>query len=179
GPDATWHIAPFGERFPLKEHIPFIRNVNFGEGEWTPGTDTVLFRLDTLAFANLICFESIFPEITRSQARRGADFFVNITNDGWFGRSGAARQHADMAVIRAVETRRAIARCANSGISMFIMPDGAIRKPTPLYQQVVIMEDIPVMGGTTFYSRFGDLFLLLVMLLFAGSLAVAAFKPRP
>ena len=102
-------------------------------------------------------------------ARRGA---------GWFGRSGAARQHADMAVLRAVETRRAIARCANSGISLFIMPSGRIRQPTALYQQVVITGNLPLQSGLTFYARHGDLFTMLLALLFLGSAALALVRPR-
>lgn len=178
GQYAKAHLVPFGEHFPLKEHIPWLKNINFGEGEWTPGADTGLFHLDSLAFANLICFESIFPGITRAQARRGARWFVVITNDGWFGRSGAARQHADMAVMRAVETRRSIARCANSGISMFILPTGQVLDPTPLYRQAVVARDIPVLSGLTFYVRHGDLFALLIALLFLGTAVAAIFKPR-
>jgi apolipoprotein N-acyltransferase len=178
GQYAKAHLVPFGERFPLKERIPWLRDVNFGEGEWTPGGDTLLFRLDSLRFANLICFESIFPEITRAMARRGADFFIIITNDGWFGRSGAARQHADMAVLRAVETRRAIARCANSGISMFILPGGRVVKPTALYCRTVTMDEIPLMSGMTFYVRHGDLFLLMLALPFLAAAILALVKPR-
>jgi len=171
GQYAKAHLAPFGERFPLKDRIPFLRHVDFGEGEWTPGTDSLPFSLGPLKFANLICFESIFPEITRAWLARGVRFFVVITNDGWFGRSGAARQHADMAVLRAVETRRSIARCANSGISMFILPTGQIVRPTKLYEQVILSGSIPLPGGTTFYGRHGDLF---VLLLLVGLLALLA-----
>lgn len=178
GQYAKAHLVPFGERFPLKEHIPGLRNVNFGEGEWTPGTDTLPLPLDTLRFANLICFESIFPELTRAMARRGAGFITVITNDGWFGRSGAARQHADMAVLRAVESRRAVARCANSGISMFILPDGSVRQPTELYQRAVVTGDIPILTGPTCYVRYGDLFVLFAALLMAGAAVAAFVRPR-
>ena len=178
GQYAKAHLAPFGERFPLKDKIPYLRNVNFGEGEWTPGTDTLPFYLDTLRFANLICFESIFPGITRAWLRRGAAFFVVITNDGWFGRSGAARQHADMATVRAVETRRAIARCANSGISMLIMPTGRVVRPTPLYQQVILTGAIPLLGGMTFYGRYGDIFILMLAIGLAVLLALALLRRR-
>lgn len=178
GQYAKAHLVPFGERFPLKERIPGLREVNFGEGEWTPGTDTLPLRLGTVRFANLICFESIFPGIARAMARRGAAFLTVITNDGWFGRSGAARQHADMAVLRAVETRRAVARCANSGISQFIMPGGSVRQPTALYRQAVITADLPLLCGETFYVRHGDLFVLLVALLAASAAAAAIVRPR-
>ncbi|MCU0606772.1 MAG: apolipoprotein N-acyltransferase [Candidatus Edwardsbacteria bacterium] len=178
GQYAKTHLVPFGERFPLKERIPGLRDVNFGEGEWTPGSDTLPLRLGDMRFANLICFESIFPELARAMVRRGAAFLTVITNDGWFGRSGAARQHADMAVLRAVETRRAVARCANSGVSLFILPDGSVRQPTALYRQAVITADLPLLSGETFYVRHGDLFVLLVALLTAGAAAAAIVRPR-
>jgi len=176
GSYAKSHLVPFGERFPYKEKIPFIKNVNFGEGEWTPGADSIIFNLGGITFSCMICFESIFPEIARRQVRQGARFLVNITNDGWFGRSGAARQHADMAVFRAVEQRRAIARCANSGISMFVMPSGKILKPTGLYQQVIIFNQLPLLNIRSFYQRFGDAFVILVLIVILGATVTALVK---
>ena len=174
---AKSHLVPFGERFPFKEKIPVIKNINFGEGEWTPGADSILFNLGGISFSCLICFESIFPEIARKQVGKGAKFIVNITNDGWFGRSGAARQHAEMAVFRAVEQRRAIARCANSGISMFILPTGEIIKPTPLYKQVIITNAIPLLNTRTFYQKHGDLFVLLIFIVISLALLALLLKP--
>jgi apolipoprotein N-acyltransferase len=176
GTYAKSHLVPFGERFPLKDRIPWLRDVNFGEGEWTPGADTVLFDLGGLRISSLICFESIFPEIARRQAARGARLMVNITNDGWFGRSGAARQHADMAVLRAVETRRPVARCANSGVSMFILPDGTVLKATPLYKQVTLVHDLPLTIRRTFYNRFGDAFALSLLLIAMTGIVMKLFK---
>jgi apolipoprotein N-acyltransferase len=164
---AKSHLVPFGERFPYKEKIPFLKEVDFGEGEWTPGADSVIFRTTLADFSCLICFESIFPEISRTQVGQGAKFMVNITNDGWFGRSGAARQHADMSVFRAVEQRRAIARCANSGISMFVMPTGRVISRTGLFEQAILQAEVPLTSGSTFYQRHGDIFVLALSLLLA------------
>lgn len=164
---AKSHLVPFGERFPYKEKIPFLKEVDFGEGEWTPGADSVIFRTARTDFSCLICFESIFPEIARTQVGQGARLLVNITNDGWFGRSGAARQHADMSVFRAVEQRRAIARCANSGISMFVMPTGRVVARTGLFEQAILQAEVPLMSGSTFYQRHGDIFVLVLSLLLA------------
>jgi apolipoprotein N-acyltransferase len=179
GSYAKSHLVPFGERFPYKDKIPFIRNVNFGEGEWTPGADSIIFDMGGINFSCMICFESIFPEIARQQAGRGARFLVNITNDGWFGRSGAARQHAEMAVFRAVEQRRAIARCANSGISMFILPTGEIINPTPLYKQMIITTSIPLLNNRTFYQKHGDLFVLFILIAWLLPLLVLLVKSVP
>ncbi len=180
GEYAKSHLVPFGERFPLKDKIPFLRDVNFGEGEWSPGVDTVLLLTDQAPISCLICFESIFPGIARNQVNRGSRLLVNITNDGWFGRSGAARQHADMAVLRAVEQRRSIARCANSGVSMFITPSGRIHQPTELYRTAVIHQKIPLMDVQTFYARHGDLFILILLSFTAlGPLVCYWFKRKP
>ncbi len=177
---AKSHLVPFGERFPYKEKIPFLKEVDFGEGEWTPGADSVIFHTTLTDFSCLICFESIFPEIARTQVGQGAKFLVNITNDGWFGRSGAARQHADMSVFRAVEQRRAIARCANSGISMFVMPTGRVVARTGLFEQAILQAEVPLINGSTFYQRHGDIFVLALSLLLAlAIIAPYCKKLRP
>ncbi|MBI4726378.1 apolipoprotein N-acyltransferase [candidate division TA06 bacterium] len=178
GSYAKSQLVPFGERFPLKNNIPFLKNVSFGEGEWTSGQDTVVFKTPDLILSCLICFESIFPAIARHQVNRGSKILVNITNDGWFGRSGAALQHAQMSVLRAVENRRAVARCANSGISMFILPSGRVAQPTPLYQQTVTVESLPLLSFRTFYSRFGDVFIYILILLIAAAALITLVKRR-
>jgi apolipoprotein N-acyltransferase len=163
------HLVPFGERFPFKERIPFLKNVDFGEGEWTPGTDTTVFDLGKGKLSCLICFESIFPEIARHQVQKGSRLLVNITNDGWFGRSGAARQHANMSVLRAVEQRRALARCANSGVSMFALPTGKVLSATELFVQDTIFAELPLLDIQTFYGRHGDVFLLVIITMLTGT----------
>jgi len=87
-------------------------------------------------------------------------------------------QHAQMAVLRAVENRRAVARCANSGISMFILPTGKVLQPTPLYQQTVTVESLPLLSARTFYSRFGDVFQYGLILLIAIGALVPMVKKR-
>jgi apolipoprotein N-acyltransferase len=169
-------LVPFGERFPLKDKIPGLRRVSFGEGEWTPGADTVVLDHPKSRISCLICFESIFPAIARRQAARGSRLFVNITNDGWFGRSGAARQHAEMSVFRAVEQRRSVARCANSGVSMFVTPSGRICQPTDLYVQAAIVQNLPLLDVRTVYGKLGDWVVWLLLALLAPFFALAFFR---
>jgi apolipoprotein N-acyltransferase len=176
GEYAKSQLVPFGERFPFKEKIPGLRHVNFGEGEWTPGADSVVLDHPKARISCLICFESIFPAIARRQAARGSKLFVNITNDGWFGRSGAARQHAEMSVFRAVEQRRSVARCANSGVSMFVTPSGRICQPTDLYVQTVIVQSLPLMDYRTLYGRLGDWVVWLLLAFLAPFFALAFFR---
>lgn len=176
GEYAKSHLVPFGERFPLKDRIPVLRRVNFGEGEWTSGADTVVLEHPKARISCLICFESIFPDIARRQAARGSKLFVNITNDGWFGRSGAARQHAEMAVFRAVEQRRSVARCANSGISMFVTPSGRICQPTDLYVQAAIVQSLPLLDHRTMYGRLGDWMVWLLLAILAPFFATIFYR---
>ena len=116
-------------------------------------------KTQDLSLGVLICFEAIFPELARGLARDGATIFVNITNDAWFGMSSAPYQHLSMAVFRTVENRRPMIRAANTGFSAFIGPTGAILSKSNLFAEEVLENSItPAPPPLTFYSRFGDLF---------------------
>jgi apolipoprotein N-acyltransferase len=90
--------------------------------------------------------------------QNGADLLVNITNDAWFGRTGAPYQHFSMAAIRAVENRRALVRAANTGISGFVDPVGRVLATTPLFKEKALKQKIPILKTKTIYSRYGDFF---------------------
>jgi apolipoprotein N-acyltransferase len=117
-----------------------------------------------------ICFEIVFPELSRALVKNGAGLLVNLTNDAWFGKSSAAYQHFSMAVFRAVENRRSLVRCANTGISGFVDPVGRIVAQTGLFEDAVVDRDVPLMSGMTMYTRIGDL-LPLTCLIVLGLLA--------
>ncbi|MCK5204405.1 MAG: apolipoprotein N-acyltransferase, partial [Desulfobacterales bacterium] len=105
-----------------------------------------------------ICYEIIFPALSRAMARNNASLLINITNDAWFGTRSGPYQHFSMTVLRAVENRRALARAANTGISGFIDPAGRILTSTPLLQEAAVTRTLPLIRKKTFYTRFGDLF---------------------
>jgi apolipoprotein N-acyltransferase len=120
------HLVPFGEYVPFSDRIPFLHDMVFGElGEFSKGKDFNIFKFKT-DFGVLICFEDIFPELARRLVRAGAKFLVVITNDAWYGDSGAPYQHAACSVFRAVENRVPVVRCANTGYSCFIDSTGKI-----------------------------------------------------
>ena len=133
------HLVPFGEYIPLKKALPFLQAV-VPIGDIAAGNDYTVFSLDPrpttqdprrkthdpVKFSVLICFEDLFPELSRQFVRKGADFLVNITNDGWYKRTSAPYQHLQASVFRAVENRRYLARAANTGVSGFIGPQGKI-----------------------------------------------------
>ncbi len=120
-----------------------------------------------------VCYESVFGEYYTDYIRKGARAMTIITNDAWWGNTPGYRQHLSYASLRAIETRRAIARCANTGISAIVSPSGKILKPTPWWEQASIQSNIPLRDDITFFVTHGDitgrictlLFCLLVMAL--------------
>jgi apolipoprotein N-acyltransferase len=158
------HLVPFGEMIPYEDRFHFLRRIDFGEGDFSAGTEYKLMRVDDAAFGVAICFESIFPDLTRQFARRGAGFIVNITNDEWFGPSLGPHQHAQMAVMRCVECRVGMVRCANTGISMVIDPYGRTIDRTGLFRRTTLTARIPIGTGSTPYVRIGDIFASMMLL---------------
>ena len=104
-----------------------------------------------------VCYESVYGEYYTDYIRKGARAMTIITNDAWWGDTPGYRQHLSYASLRAIETRRAIARCANTGISAIISPSGEIMKPTPWWEQAVIKGQIPLRDDITFFVSHGDI----------------------
>ncbi len=157
------HLVPFGEAMPYGDVFPALRKVSFTasgftSGDFGRGRERTLFEGPEGRFATLICFESVFPHLVRGMVRLGPDFLVNITNDAWFGATSSPYQHAEIGVLRAVENRVAIARCATTGVSTFIDPFGRQSQTTGIFHPAVLVEALPRREGETFYTRYGDLF---------------------
>ena len=104
-----------------------------------------------------VCYESVYGEYYTDYVRKGARAMAIITNDAWWGNTPGYRQHLSYASLRAIETRRAIARCANTGISAIISPSGKILKPTPWWEQASIRSYIPLRDDLTFFVTYGDI----------------------
>jgi apolipoprotein N-acyltransferase len=171
------HLVPFGEYIPLRRFLPFSTPLVETMGDFTPGDSEKPISCDSVEIGVLICFESIFPELARKQTEHGARLLVNITNDAWFGRSSAPWQHLSMAVFRAVENRRALARAANTGISGFVDPMGRLTATTGLFEEAFLTENLPLLTGTSFYVRYGHYFPLICLLLLPGLLLIAHRRP--
>ncbi len=150
------HLLPFGESVLLSSRFRFLRKIDFGQANFHPGAPSPPIPTPAGAFGPLICFESIFPELSRRYVRTGADFLVNITNDGWFGSTPGPIQHAEMAILRAVENRRYLLRSANTGISMVIDPFGRILSSIGMDREGIIIERIRLIKDRTFYTRYGE-----------------------
>ncbi len=159
------HLVPFGEYVPLRRLLFFIDKITVGIGDYRPGEDTKRAVTPFGRFSTLICYEIIFPGLVRASIKDGGDFIVNITNDAWFGKTSGPYQHFSKAVLRAVENRKPIIRAANTGISGFIDSNGRILAETPLFERMAITMDLKTERTATFYTRFGDLFVYICILI--------------
>ncbi len=151
------HLVPFGEHIPFGQYFRSLRKIDVGGGHYAPGREYTVFAIEETKFSCLICFESIFPEISRESVKNGADLLINITNDGWFGKISGPQQHNDMAILRTVENGVPLARCSNTGISMIVDKYGHILRETKLFEEDFITSTISVKRDVTAYQIFGDL----------------------
>ena len=149
-------LVPFSERIPFSGKLKVLKDIHLGQADFSPGDSLVLFNLDGYRFGVLICFELIFPDLVRSYLERGADFMVTITNDMWFGVTSGPYQHLYAGTIRAVENRVGIARCANTGISLFYDIYGRTYGMSELNERKTLINRVAVNKKRTFYSRHGD-----------------------
>jgi len=154
------HLVPFGEYMPLTWLLPLGPGIAAREADYSPGRSmAVMSAGGSPLFSVLICYEAIFPDLARMAVQDGARMLVNITNDGWFGRTAAPYQHLAMAGLRSVENRVWLVRCANTGISAAFDPAGRMQGSLPLEQEGVLRVPVPSSPQAGyFYSRFGDVF---------------------
>jgi len=159
-----WRLVPGGEFLPLSwllEPLGF-RQVVQTPGSFVPGAGPRTVLLPGGLRAGLtVCYEAIFPDRLVDDADR-PQVIVNVTNDGWFGRSTGPWQHLAQARLRAIEQALPIVRAANTGISAVIDPYGRTLKMLPLMVKGVIDSPLPAAGPVTPYARFGDLWLLML-----------------
>lgn len=171
-------LVPFGEFIPFKPVLGWLNNV-VPIGDFSAGREFTVFHpaAPVQPFSVLICFEDLFPGMSRRFVRAGARWLLVITNDGWFGRSAASLQHLQASVFRAVENRVWVGRAANTGWTGFIDPLGRrLPKPgqIPRFRAGVATAELPAAGGGgSPYLRWGDGFPLLCL----GLAAWAIMKP--
>lgn len=182
------HLVPFGERVPFTDIFPllkdFLESLEMGEGNFSPGDEIKTFEIPIneskrqfIRVPVIICFESLFPGLVRKfVADKGAQILVIITNDGWFKRSAAPYHHAQAAVFRAIENHIPIARCANTGVSMFIDPFGRTIDATPIFERLNLVADLPLKNKTTFFTSHGHIFSITISILNLGPMILALFK---
>jgi len=162
------HLVPYGEFVPLRKLMPFLKNYAVRDQDVLAGHSYDPIRSQIGKIGVCICFESIFPQIARYQARKGAKALVVLTNDAWFLRTDAAKQHLAMAQLRAIENRRYLVRAAATGISAIVDPFGRTKAATNIFERSIVTSNISLLHTPTIYTQFGDYFA------YACTLAVTA-----
>jgi apolipoprotein N-acyltransferase len=173
-------LVPFGEYVPARAILGFfVEKVVHGFGDMMPGSEQTLFEVKGAKLGILICYESIFPDLTRREVNEGADVLVNITNDAWYGESSAPYQVLAMAALRSVETKVPMVRVANTGISTLIEPSGQITDRTQLFKRLTSIVDVSWRPVKTVYTLVGDLFAEICFALTLIGVILGWRWPRP
>jgi apolipoprotein N-acyltransferase len=161
------HLVPFGEYLPFRKSVPLVGMIA-GElvpGDFAAGTEFTVMHLaePRLSLGALICFEDTIGTLTRHFVRNGAQLLVNLTNDGWFLTTAAAEQHLAAAVFRAIENRRPLVRCANTGVTCSIDRNGRVERWLSPFERGFVSREVRVPRDLriTVYTRFGEWFALL------------------
>jgi apolipoprotein N-acyltransferase len=171
------HRVPWGEYVPYKQLFFFAGNLVSGVGNMEAGKQHTIFHLNGHGVGVFICYESIFGDEVREFAKDGAEVFVNISDDGWYGDTSAPWQHLDMARMRAIENRRWILRDTNTGVTTAIDPEGRGAFTTPRHVRAAFAFPFDYRSDTTFYTRHGDWFAWVCVFLTALLLVVGLTRP--
>jgi apolipoprotein N-acyltransferase len=150
------HLVPFGEYVPLKRLLFFVGPLIEAVSDFSAGTAPVVFDAGVCRLSVAICYESVYPSVSREFSQAGSELLATITNDAWFGRSSAAYQHFEQGAIRAVEEGRYVVRAANTGISGAVDPYGRVLAKTDLFVPAAIVVDVRRLDGQTIYRQIGD-----------------------
>jgi len=170
------HLVPYGE-FILGGNWRFIRDIFEKTAGYIPnikhGDEQKMFYMNGVKIAPLICFENIFPGMTKNSSKRKAEVFVVITNDSWYGTFSGPFQHFAHNALRAAESGRYFLQASLAGISGAVSPSGKIlgaveKEGRKLFVEGVVFTGIPLKKGSTFYSEHGDLALFIIAVLFTG-----------
>jgi apolipoprotein N-acyltransferase len=156
------HLVPWGEYVPFAWAFGFAKSLTHEVGAFVQGSaNRMPLDVGGHRYGVFICYESVFPHEVRQFAAHGAEVFVNISNDGWFGDSGAPWQHLNMARMRAVENHRWVLRGTNTGVTAAIDPLGRVVAVAPRKQRIALDAPYGLISETTFYTRHGDWFPIL------------------
>jgi apolipoprotein N-acyltransferase len=156
------HLVPFGEYVPYSQLFLFVEKISTEAGNFKPGSRVVVSPMQGgHRLGSFICYEAVVPDLIRQFSKQGAEVFVNVTNDGWFGESAAPFQHLLMARMRAIENHRYLLRAANNGISAIVDPYGRVLKSIERNRRMVLDGKFGFETVVTPYVAFGDVFVWL------------------
>ncbi|HEY0785801.1 MAG TPA: apolipoprotein N-acyltransferase [Acidobacteriaceae bacterium] len=170
------HLVPWGEYVPFQRFFSFAGHLTQNVASFTHGRERKVFALpDGHRFSVFICYEAVFASEIRLFAKNGAEAFVNLSDDGWYGDTSAPWQHLNMARMRAIENRRWILRDTNSGVTAAIDPEGRVTESVARHQLTALTADYGYRSDLTFYTRYGDVFAWLCEII---AIALVGFAVR-
>jgi len=152
------HLVPFGEYLPFPSLFAFAGGLTKEVGEFEHGTSREPLNAGGMQLGVFICYESVFPDDVRQFADNGAQVFVNISNDGWYGDSGAYAQHLNQTRMRAIENSRWLLSATDTGVTASIDPWGRVVARIPRKERATLVAPYALTSVTTFYTRHGDWF---------------------
>jgi len=161
------HLVPFGEYLPFPQIFAFAGGLTKEVGEFQRGALRTPLDIGGERFGMFICYESIFPDEVRQGPLHGAQVLLNMSNDGWYGDSGAWKQHLQQTEMRAIENDRWLLAATNTGMTASIDPYGRIVAATPRKIRSVLLAPYALRAGTTVYTRHGDWFAYLCAIISA------------
>lgn len=164
------HLVPFGEYLPFPGLFAFAGGLTKEVGQFENGKSRAPLDAGGARLGVFICYESVFPGEVRQFADQGAQLFVNLSNDGWYGDSGAYAQHLNQTRMRAIENERWLLSATNTGVTASIDPYGRIVARLPRKQRAALLAPYALTSVTTFYSRHGDWFAWLCAIISGGAL---------
>jgi apolipoprotein N-acyltransferase len=177
GPSGDWtarydkvHLVPFGEYLPFPRLFAFAGGLTREVGEFEAGKSRAPLVAGNARLGIFICYESVFPDEVRQFADQGAQVLVNLSNDGWYGDSGAYAQHLNQTRLRAIENDRWILSATDTGVTASIDPYGRTVVRLPRKERGALVAPYGLIFGTTFYTRHGDWFAWLCAIISAGAL---------
>ena len=165
------HLVPFGEYLPFPKIFAFAGGLTKEVGEFQQGASHAPLDAGGERFGTFICYESVFPDEVRQKPLLGAQVLLNISNDGWYGDSGAWAQHLQQTQMRAIENDRWLLSDTNTGMTASIDPYGRIVATIPRKVRSTLEAPYALISGTTFYTRHGDWFCYLCAIISLGMLA--------
>ncbi len=173
------HLVPFGEYLPFPKLFAFAGGLTKEVGEFQQGASHAPLDAGGERIGMFICYESIFPDEVRQGPLQGAQVLLNISNDGWYGDSGAWKQHLQQTQMRAIENDRWLLAATNTGMTASIDPFGRIVAATPRKIRTALVAPYALRAGTTLYTRLGDWFAFLCAIISAGAIVARfAFTER-
>jgi apolipoprotein N-acyltransferase len=172
------HLVPFGEYIPWKDLLFFARKLTVEVGNLMPGETYRPLDYRGSHLGILICYEDIFPEIARKMVAAGANALINTSNDAWYGNSSAAYQHQVFSQFRAVETRRALVRATNTGLSSMIDRSGKILWQGELFVRQNFLSELPYYHDHSLFVKVGDLFPVVCLSFLGVTLLLAILRSR-